>query len=502
MTAAEQASAPPPVLAPAGRRASLVGHLAWRAVADWSSQIISWASLLVVVRLLAPADFGLVAMCMVLYNNLRLFGDFGISTAVITLRDLSEDEIAQLNTVGVFFGTATFFIACACAWPLALFFRTPRLVPVVIVTSLSFLALGIRSVPDGLMSKEMRFNTLSLFNAIRDIVAAIVTLVLAFLGFGYWALVLGNVVSIFARTGLLLWTSPHRFAWPKLSMVKKPLFFSGHVVIAIYAWSTYSSLDNATAGRVLGQAALGLYGMAWTLSNVPLEKVVSLVTSIIPSYLASVQKDPSALKRYVANLTEALAILTFPATIGLALVARELIPVALGQKWNGMIVPAQVLCFYAAFRALVALLPKVLTAVGNAKFTMRVELTALVLMPVAFYIGSHWGLAGIAFAWVVAYPLVAAPLYWKVFQTINMRTTEYIRLIRPALDGSIAMALAVGLIKWELSPTSRILVRLVLEILAGAIAYIGAILLLHRERASIFLNLLKKLKARKPSSAS
>src|SRR5205823_12283189 len=136
----------------------------------------------------------------------------------------------------------------------------------------------------------------------------------------------------------------------------------------------YSTLDDVAAGRVLGQTAVGLYGMAWTLANVPLEKVVSLVTQIIPSYLATVQKDAAALRRYLTNLSEALALITFPLTIGLALVASDVVPLVLGKKWVGMIAPLRVLCFYTAFRSLVALLPKILTAIGNARFTMRIEL--------------------------------------------------------------------------------------------------------------------------------
>lgn len=496
---AASASGDTPV--PELRRHSLAGHLAWRAVADWSGQIVSWAALFTVVRLLAPADFGLVGMCMVLYSNLKLIGEFGIPATVVTLRDLSEDEIAQLNTVGVLFGFGTFAIACAAAWPFAAFFRAPRLVPVVIVTSTSLLALGLRCVPDGLLSKEMQFNSLSLYNAIRDITAAVVTVVLAFLGFGYWALVLGNVVSIFTRSAIILSVRRHRFGWPSFQTIKKPLLFSSHVLVAVYAWSTYSTLDNVTAGRVLGQTAIGLYGMAWTLANVPLEKVVSLVTQIIPSYLASVQKDTAALRRYLTSLSEALALITFPLTIGLALVASEAVPLLLGKKWEGMVAPLRILCFYTAFRSLVALLPKLLTAIGNARFTMRIELLGLVLMPLGFYIGSRWGLAGIAFAWVIAYPLIAGPLYWKTFRSIGMKTKDYLSAVRPALDGSIAMIAVVWLLKAFQPSGGLLLLRLISEVLFGAAAYIGTLLLLHRSRTLALVGQFKQIRQKRSSRA-
>ena len=476
---------------------TLAGNLVWRAATDWGAQVVSWASLLVVVRVLAPSDFGLVAMSGAFYSFLRLAGEFGIPVTVVTLRDLTEDEIAQLHAVALLLGVTAFLIACACARPVSLFFKTPRLVPVIVVSCLTLIPLALRSVPEGIMCKDLRFKQLSWFNAVRDIVAAITTVVLALLGFGYWALVAGNLTSVTLRSGLILAACRQRFAWPKFAAVKRPLLFSWHVLVSVFAWSSYNTLDNVTVGRVLGPPPLGFYGMAWTLANTPLEKVVSLVTTIIPSYLAKVQKEPDALRRYLHTLTEALALATFPATVGLALVARELVPFALGRKWESMIVPLEILCLYAAFRSIEALLPKLLTAVGNARFVMWVELCALVIMPISFYVGSHWGIAGVAIGWLT-YPLVTAPLYWKTLKTIEMSPWEYLRALRPGLDGAIAMALAVGLLKWKLSVGEPLLLRLIIEIAAGAIVYVGTVLLLHRERAMSFWQIAKRM--RKPKA--
>jgi teichuronic acid exporter len=489
--------ATPLASSPAKPTGSLAGNLAWRAVTDWSAQIVSWASLLVVVRVLAPSDFGLVAMSGAFYSFLRLAGEFGIPITIMTLRDMTEDEIAQLHSVAVMLGVAAFLLGCLCAWPVSLFFKTPRLVPVIIVSCLSLIPLSLRSVPEGVMSKQLRFKPISWFNAIRDMVAAITTVSLALLGFSYWALVVGNLLSVTLRTALILFASRQSFAWPKFAAVKRPLLFSWHVLVSVFAWSSYNTLDNVTVGRMLGPASLGFYGMAWTLANMPLEKVVSLVTTIIPSYLAKVQKEPAALRRYLHTLTEALALATFPATIGLALVARELIPLALGHKWDSMIVPLEVLCLYTAFRSIEALLPKLLTAVGNARFVMWVELSALVIMPASFYVGSHWGIGGVAIAWL-AYPVATLPLYWKALKTIQMSLWEYVTAVRPALDGSIAMAIAVGLLKWKLPTLQALWLRLVIEIVAGAIVYAATVLLLHRERAVSFFEIAKRM--RKPKA--
>ncbi len=486
---------------PAAKQASLAENLAWRALANWSSQLISWAALLVAARLLSPADFGLVGMSVLLYWYLRYLGDFGIMATVIRHRDLSPETLAQLNTMGVVFGTGTFVLACLLAWPAALFFKTPRMASVAVVTCIALIPLGFRSVPEGLMNREMRFKSLSLFDALGVIVSAVVTVLLAWLGFHYWALVLGNLLSEISRCTAVLRMRRYRFAWPHMAAIREPLTFGRRVLLASFAWSTYNTLDNVTAGRVLGESALGLYGMAWNLANMPLEKIVSLVTTLVPAYFSRVQTDMAALRHYLRVLTEAIALATFPATIGLALVARDAVPLVMGPKWNGMIAPLEVLSVYAAFRSIVALLSKVSTAVGNARFVMRVEVSGLVLMPIAFYIGSHWGITGIAFGWVFGYPIIALAHYRKTLKTIEMGVGDYVRAVRPALDGSAAMALAVTVLRWTALSRHSPWLRLIAEISSGAAVYIIAVMLLHRERAMHFLSIVKRIRPPKLAEA-
>jgi len=488
-----------PAAAPA-KHSSLASNLAWRAATNWSSQLVSWAALLIVVRLLSPADYGLVGMSVVLYVYLKFLGSFGIQATVLRHRDLSEEALAQLNSMGLVFGVGSFLLACLLAWPVSVFFKAPRMVPVVIVTCIGLIPLGLRSVPEGLMNKQMRLKSLSFFDALRDIVSAIVTVLLAWLGFHYWALVLGNLVSEIARCAVILAVQRHRFAWPRMATIREPLTFGWRVLVWTFAWSTYSTLDNVTAGRVLGQSSLGLYAMAWNLANMPLEKIVSLVTTLVPAYLSRVQTDMTAVRNYLRSLTEAIALAMFPTTIGLALIARQAVPLIMGPKWNGMIAPLEVLSAYATFRALVALLPKVLTAVGNAGFVMRVELTGLALMPVAFWTGSHWGIRGIALGWIFAYPIIAGALYWKTLKTIDMRLGDYVNALRPALHGSAAMAIAVIALRWKLPSTHFKWLQLMVEIGGGAVAYVATLALFHRQRVNHFLNIAKRVRGPKPEA--
>jgi PST family polysaccharide transporter len=468
---------------------SLIRSLAWSATGDWVSQIFTWGAFLVILRLLAPSDFGIVALVASFQPFLSYVSGFGIPRAVVTLRHLSDEQLAQLNTLGILLGLAGFGLAVLAAEPVALFFRMPHLAAVMVVSCLTLVTNGIQSVSNGLLAKNMRFRTLSLLNATSASIAAIVTLLLAWLHFGYWALVLGNLSAALVRTILVILSRGQTYAIPKLGMLQEPLKFGWHVLVSLIALNSYQNLDNLTAGRMLGQTALGFYGMAWSLANVPLEKITSLITTVIPTYLASLRNDLPAIRRYVRGITGNLSLVTFPACVGLGVVAPEFVPLVMGHKWIGAVPPLEILAIYAAFRSIVALLSKVLTALGNPRFVMWNDLASVVVLGTAFYIGSHWGVTGIAWAWVVAYPPLVIPMFRKTFLSIEMSVGEYFRCVVPALQGTIFMTVVVEGVRYALSRSERTSLKLLIEVVAGAASYIGILLLFHRKRAVAFLQL-------------
>jgi teichuronic acid exporter len=472
---------------------SLVRSVAWNAAADWGTQIFTWAAFLWVMRVLTPSDFGIAALALILMPYMGQITGFGLPRAVVALPHLSDDQLRRMNGFNVISGTLCFLLGVVIAKPLAAYFRISALAPVLIVTCTSMVVGGFAGVPAALLAKELRFRLLSILGIGQTLLSSALVLVMALKGFGYWSLILGNMIPSFIRHAIVLGIKPCRLAWPRLSSIREPLRFGWHLSVSTIASNSYQRLDNFVAGRVLGQTALGLYGNAWELANVPLEKVASLVTTVLPSYLAVVQDDAAALRRYLYGLTEVVAMAAFPACVGLGLVARECVPLILGHKWDGMIPPLEVLSYYAAFRAVVALLPKVLTAVGSTRFVMWNDLIGLVLLPIAFYVGSRWGITGIAWGWVVAYPIFAAPLYYKTFHAVGARMRDYLRALMPALTGMVAMIPSVVWVKRTLPPSQHLLTRLILEVAVGAFAYVGAVWFLHRERVRTVLRIAKNI---------
>jgi glycosyltransferase involved in cell wall biosynthesis len=318
----------------------------------------------------------------------------------------------------------------------------------------------------------------------ETVVMALATVACALLGMSYWSLVAGALSGFAVSTVMCLVIRPHRVSLPRdLRAMSGSLSFGGHVVLSQFAWYTYSNADFAVVGRILGRAALGAYTFAWTIANVPVDRVTGLVQRVTAPIFSAVQHDKVQLRYYVTALTEGLALATFPLCAGLALVAQPLIRVMLGPTWQEAVVPLQLLSIYAAFRCVTSLLAQVLIFTGNAKRNMQLSIVAALVLPVSFYIGSNWGTTGVSAAWVTVYPAVVGSLYVRdTLRTVEMTLAEYFRALRPAVAGTIVMAAVVTglgiLVDGKVLPS----IALALMVAAGAGVYLAYVVVLHGRR--------------------
>lgn len=482
---------PPPVPAAPARPEqarldrSLVRGIAWTGAAKWGSQVLTWASTLAVARLLTPEDYGLVGMAAVFTGLLTLLGEMGLGSAVVTLRGLDEAQVRQLHTLSLLLGVASLAAACAAAVPLGRFFGAPELPPVVAALGVGFVVAGLRTVPESLMQKELRFRSLALVEGAGAAVTAAATVAFAAAGLGHWTLVLGTLLGGVLQAAPALALRPVGLALPRAAALRPALALGGHVLGARLAWYVYSNADFLVVGRALGERALGHYSFAWSLASVPIGKVSALILRVTPAHFSAVQDDPAALRRYLLSLTEALALVTFPATVGMALVADDLVRVALGEKWMAAAPILRLLAFYASLRSITPLLPQVLTVTGDARFAMRNAAAAAVVLPLAFVAGSRWGVSGVAVAWMVAHPLCILPLFVRVFRRLGVSWGHYAAALRPALAGCVAMAAAV-LATGPLTAPIPGWTALLAQVAAGAAAYAATVLAFHRDRLRAF----------------
>jgi PST family polysaccharide transporter len=477
----------------------LVRGIAWTGGIRWTSHLLTWAGTLLVARLLSPGDFGVWAMAGVYLGVVNLLSEFGLAASVVALPRLTRGQISQIAGFALAMGIAACLLSCILAWPLAFFFRTPALAPVIVAMSITFVIASIRSVPLASLQKAFRFKPLAVIDGIRVIIhtAAIVTF--AFLGLRYWSLVLGALVSETIWTLMVAWLQRPSIARPRTDSIQEAIRFSMNVGVSRLCWYLYSNADFMVAGRLLGQAPLGAYSLGWSMASVPVDKVSSLVLSVTPALFSAVSENLADLRRYVLTLTEGISLIAFPASVGLVLTANDFVAVALGSHWESAVLPLQILAAYMFVRCTSPLLVPVLNVLGQARIVTVNNVLTLLILPPAFVVGSRWGTAGIAAAWLVAHPIPLAILYVRTFRRMELSASSYLRSLWPALSSTAGMAFAVLLTRLlNAHSTAPQSMRLVVEIVVGAASYLAILLIFHRDRVGAFRRVLTL--ARVPAS--
>ena len=246
---------------------ALLHGVAWTAAAKWAAQVLSWASWLIVARLLSPEDYGLVGMATIYLGLITLLSEFGLGTAVLVVRDLRPEQISQLNGLAVLLGLASMLASSMVAISLGRFFHAPQLPLVVVAMSTTFVITSFKTVPLALLQRDLRFKALALIDLSQALVLAISMVGFAVAGFRYWTLVGGGVVGALISTGAIVGLRHAPFAWPRPKSLKRAMTLSSDVLISRLFWYASANADFLVAGRILGKTALGFYNFAWALAT-------------------------------------------------------------------------------------------------------------------------------------------------------------------------------------------------------------------------------------------
>ncbi len=423
---------------------ALISGLAWTAIFRWAAQAISWVATGYAARVLTPGDFGLAAMASLAIGLARMVEDLGLDAVIVQDRSLQSHQISRLGGLAVLFGLTLTGIYGLLSVPIAGFFGEPVVAGLIAVLAITFVTDALQIVPRALLQRDLAFRRLAWINFLQLITQAGTLATFAALGFSYWALVFNSVVSGICVAILLNVLRPHALSWPReLKALTKPIVFGARMLVSRIAWYGYSNADSTIAGKVLGKQSLGAYQFSLSIATIPLTEVTSLISRVIPGIFSDVQGNQAALRRYYLVLTEAIAIVTLPMFTGLALVAHDAVPVLLGPQWEETIAPLQILCIVLAVNALSILVSHVLVWTGRARANMWLNILSLGVIPFCLYVGSRHGLIGLAWAWVIAFPLANLPAYVIVFRILDLSLAAIGKTLLPAATACAVMAVCV-----------------------------------------------------------
>jgi len=455
-------------------------------------------SLMVLARLLEPQDFGLVGMVTALTGILNLFRDFGLSTATVQRVNVTEEQIATLFWINVLVGVILGLLAVVSAPVVVVFYHEPRLfgVTAVLATGFLFNAAGVQH--SALLQRHMRFTAIATIDMIALVVSAAVGIGMAFGGYGYWALVIMAVtLPLVATIGLWLTTAwiPGR---PRKQVgMCSMMRFGGMVTLNnVVAYMAYN-VEKILLGRFWGAEAVGIYGRAYQLINIPTDSLNSAVGGVAFSALSRLQDDANRLKTYFLKGCSVVLALTVPITIVCALFADDLIAVLLGPKWIGAAVIFRLLAPTILIFALINPLSWLLLSTGLVRRSLNIALVIAPLVIAGYVIGLPYGPKGVALAYSAVMTLWVVPhIAWCVHGTgVSFRDIA-VAVSRPLLSGCAAAAFAFGVQllcgQW-LSPLPRFVLGV--TVLLGA--YLWILMYVMGQKA-FYLGLLRGMRSRSP----
>jgi O-antigen/teichoic acid export membrane protein len=461
--------------------------------AQMANFAIRTISLMVLARLLGPKDFGLVGMVTAFTGVLALFRDFGLSSAAIQRDTVTDEQLSTLFWINILVGMLLAVLALGMAPVIAAFYHEPRLIGVTASLATAFLLNAVGVQHGVILQRQMRFTALSLINTIALILSTGAAIAAAMLGLGYWSLVIMAVASpLISSVGN--WLTAH---WTpgmprKKTDVRSMMRFGGAVTLNGLIWYVAINLDKVLLGRYWGVDAIGLYGRAYQLINIPTDNINSAAGEVAFAALSRVQNDLIRLKNYFLKGYTLVLAMTLPAAIGCALFADDLVSVVLGAKWQAAAPIFQLLAPTVLGFAVGNPLAWLLFSTGRVRRSTLMSLACSPILITAYLIGLHYGPKGVAAAYSVGIMLWIFPaIAWAVHGTgISFR--DILSTVKwPLVSGVVAAALAFGVrTAWGLSLST--LFRLLLESGIMLIAYLGVLVFVSGQK-SLYLGLLRGL---------
>ena len=396
---------------------------------------LQMGSTIFLARFLTPNDYGLVGMTTVLMNFVQLFKDLGLSRATIQRSQINHQQVSTLFWINIVVGLVVCTAVSLAAPLVAEFYDESRLIPITIALASVFLFSACTVQHQALLKRQMRFRRLVSVEVISLGLALVTSVLIAWRGGGYWALVampiikaivnmLGVWIACDWRPGLPRWSSE----------VAAMLAFGGNLTGFNVVNYVSRNLDNILIGRIWGAAQLGLYAQAYRLVLLPILQINVPIDSVVLPALSRLQKEPVKYTRYYYQAILAITFLGMPLVTFLFVTTDKLIPLILGEQWLG-IVPIFRWLMPAAFMGTFNIAGGwVYQSLGRTDRQLKIGLVTSLIDVAIFFVSVRWGAIAVAAAYGLSRPLVWLPYFaycyhktplslGKLFQTLTYPTT-------------------------------------------------------------------------------
>jgi len=447
---------------------------AWLYALRWLERGADFVALVVLARLLAPAEFGLVAVAGSVVALIQGMSELDVGRALIRARGSERPLFDTAWTLGTARG-----VLCALVLVVASrFVDDPRLAAAVLALALGPLLAGLSNPRFVEFERDLRYSPLAAMTLAAKLVSVAVMLGVAWIRRDFWALVVGTLVFTAASTALSYALRPY-VPRPSLARFRELFAFSGWMSLATAVTTLAMETDKLIVGRLVGIPAAGQYYMTQRIGVLPTRELISPLQRLLFPSLRSIADEPERLRRVVTESVGVLAALSLPAGFGFALIAAELVPAALGRDWTPTVPLLELLVPFLGLRATLSMTLPCAMALGRTRLLFRASLAHACLHLPLFVLGTAlYDLMGAIVALLAGGALYVLLSAWVLHQAAGVRPLAIVRqLVRPLVA---ALAMVAAVLAVEPLTHGGAWRAVGVEVLLGAATYLVALLALWR----------------------
>ena len=422
-----------------GRRALRGGLVS--VVIQYGNAALQIAAAVILARLLAPEDFGLVAIITVLTSFAPLLIDFGLLDATAQRSRITTAQVSGLFWVSSGIGLAVAVVVAAGSPLIAWLYAEPRLQPIALCTAITFVLSGLSNQHMALLRRTMQFSRIGQIQFIGTLAGIVVAVVVAMAGYGYWALVLRPITTSFCvACGVWLACGWRPGSAVFDSEVKSMVRFGLHVVGFSVAYALARAVDRIALGLFYRPDQVGYYQNAMNLYENSIYSALIQMHAVGSAALSKLQSNPAALRQKYEAALSMLAFFVMPMAAILSVTAEDLTVILLGEKWRVAGSLLGIIALRGIFNVVEGSQGWLHLSIGRADRWQNWGIVSLVVQVVAVLAGLPFGARGVAIAVVVASLLIALPSIIYAGRPIDIGAALVVRAVGPQLVGAISTA--------------------------------------------------------------
>jgi teichuronic acid exporter len=443
--------------------------LKWSILAKLFVQILSWASLFYVIRLLSPEAYGLMAILVIIFNVVSMVAVNGFITTLIKLQDKSLKDASQVFSISLLLNILLSALIILSAASIAEFFQQPELRVILQVMALATPLNSFIIIPQAYLSIEMNFKKKAFIEGIGAITGAITAVIFAMNGGGYWSLLFAQIVIILTNiVAYNLWHPCNYKLTYNFLGAGKIIKFVASIQLNSMLWLSYNHIDALIVGKYFGINFLGIYNIAVEIASLPMAKVSRILNQVGFAAFSSLKENKQDSDYYLSRALKLLSLITFPVFFGISGTAYELIHLVLGDKWIESALLVSIFCFIFPFRMMNSVFQNYVNALNRPNINLQNTFALTIVLVMSIIIGIQFGLWQTALAWVIGFAISFLAILYRLKLVFNLPSKLLLIWVRPMLI-SIAMWLLVYSMNYTLGDSLSILTLFLLKIVSGVI---------------------------------